>query len=93
MRHSRSQGTDYMTKYAFPYADGSTQSPGMTLREWFAGLALQGFLASAHETEDKHHTHLDEATHRAFEDEKIARRCVGVADQLLKVLDQSARPN
>jgi hypothetical protein len=81
-----------MSKYAFPFNTGTIESPGMTLRDWFAGLALQGFLASIHETEDKHHAHLDEAAHRAFEDEKIARRCVGIADQLLKVLDQTSQP-
>ena len=81
-----------MSKYAFPYTAGNVQSPGMTLREWFAGLALQGFLAAIHETEDKHHGHLDETAHRAFEDEKIAKRCVGIADQLLKVLDQTSNP-
>jgi hypothetical protein len=81
-----------MSKYAFPFTAGTVQSPGMTLREWFAGLALQGFLASTQEAPDTHHGHLDEATHRAFEDEKVAKRCVSIADQLIKVLDQTSQP-
>ena len=39
---------------AFPFAEATTDfsvSPGMTLRDWFAGQALQGLLASGHFTE------------------------------------------
>lgn len=38
---------------AFPFAEATTDfsvSPGMTLRDWFAGMAMQGLLASGHFT-------------------------------------------
>ena len=36
------------TEYAFPYysEDDSIMTPGMTLRDWFAGQALSGLAAS-----------------------------------------------
>ncbi len=36
------------THAAFPtfFTQGGTLRPGMTLREWFAGLAMQGIIAA-----------------------------------------------
>ena len=31
---------------AFPYPYGPQGAPGMSLRDWFAGLAMQGFRAN-----------------------------------------------
>lgn len=31
---------------AFPTQNGTRNDPGMSLRDWFAGMALQGMLAS-----------------------------------------------
>ena len=41
-------------KYAFPVAWPGNQAPdtGMTLRQWYAGLAMQGMLANPIHDED-----------------------------------------
>ena len=36
---------------AYPSQNGHYFEPGMTLRDWFAGQALQGLLASGHFTD------------------------------------------
>lgn len=33
---------------AFPWLDADNPHPGMGLRDWFAGMALQGMAASEH---------------------------------------------
>ena len=49
-------------KTAFPVPEDATQQLGMTLREWFAGMALQGIIAGAEVSLDR-----DEAAQVAFE--------------------------
>jgi len=46
---------------AFPCASNNFDSPGMSLRDWFAGQALQGLLASGHFTKP-----CDEKGNRCF---------------------------
>lgn len=45
---------------AFPGGDGFGQFPGMTLRDWFAGQALQGIIILGHYP-------ADEAAQRAYD--------------------------
>lgn len=48
MTHTPAAEQSPATKLAFPLqSDGHTHGsePGMTLREWYAGLAMQGILA------------------------------------------------
>jgi hypothetical protein len=60
--------------YAFPFHTQDEKSLGMTLREWYAGCALQGLLASF-ETNA-----LDTASDT---DANIATRCFALADQMI----------
>ncbi|MCP4305478.1 MAG: hypothetical protein GY788_11495 [bacterium] len=56
--------------------DGTLHSPGMTLRQHYAGLAMQGMLASGITTDP----HLPEAAHHAW----LAKRAARQADAMLK---------
>ena len=57
---------------AFPaMTPGGYCTPGMTLRDWFAGQALAGFF-----TTDNH-----------MPDETIARQCYGAADAMIAYRD------
>jgi hypothetical protein len=65
---------------AFPgeYFDEESSScltPGMSLRDWFAGMALQGMLASGRNVR---------ATHRSTRTEALAIMCYQAADAMLK---------
>jgi hypothetical protein len=64
---------------AFPVADLSkTQCPGMSLRDWLAGLAMQGVLTN------------DELLHRVTsedDDDMGARWCYSWADSMLRARD------
>lgn len=39
------------TDQAFPSSDAQYRYPGMTMRQYFAGLAMQGILAGHHQVE------------------------------------------
>ena len=64
-----------MSKAAFPlqYDDGSFQ-PGMTLRDYFAAKALQGFIGTRYEED------------QSFEE--VAESCYRYADAMLEARDQ-----
>ena len=58
-----------------PRATGWSMQEGMTLRDWFAGMALQGYLAGRN-----HHPTSDPS---GFEATKSAKQCYGYADAML----------
>lgn len=70
---------------AFPavatYEDGlksyCNEIHGMSLRDWFAGMALQGHLSNPKTTE-----------HPSFDRDGLANECFQMADALLKSRDQ-----
>lgn len=71
-------------KGAFPKrADGAPQT-GLTKREYFAGLAMQGIMASLTEMQARGGSTL----HHAGLDEILAREAVSIADAVLKELDK-----
>jgi hypothetical protein len=49
---------------AFPTQNGTRNDPGMSLRDWFAGMALQGMLASCRPGYSYHIA--EDATSEAF---------------------------
>ena len=69
---------------AFP-ADVHTHTDlGLTKREYFAGLAMQGIMASLTEMQANGHSTL----HFAGLDETLALEAVSIADAVLKELDK-----
>lgn len=63
------------TKSVHPFHGDGYSTPGMTLREWYAGLALQGLLASPD---------------RAASIKGYARDAVAFADALIAELETTA---
>ena len=62
------------TETAFPaMTPGGYCTPGMTLRDWFAGQALAGFFTRGNQ----------------MPDETIARQCYGIADAMLIARESS----
>lgn len=61
-------------------------SPGMTLRDWFAGQALAGWLASF----DKEVSESYNGEPRAWNQhqQEVARACYGYADAMLRERDR-----
>lgn len=59
--------------------------PGLTKREYFAGLALQGMLSNPEIFQD-----FDDLENPSEYDRRIARECVISADALLKELNKAA---
>ena len=60
---------------AFPVAGGCVSSPGMNLRDWFAGQALAGYLAGRNNS--KH----DIPTN--YETRRVACDCYAYADAMI----------
>lgn len=52
---------------AFPLFDGSAHYGGMTLRDWFAGMALQGLCANSHVWEEMTENEMIEMAYRRAE--------------------------
>jgi len=59
---------------AFPSAASDSRNAGMTLREWYAGCALQGLLASIQ---------TNALASASATDANIAIRCFALADQMI----------
>lgn len=59
---------------AFPLTDENVCFLGLTKREYFAGLAMQGLLAA----------HGNSGAHRP----RLAKDCIEIADELLKQLEK-----
>jgi len=68
--------TDNRNKQTFPFSVGANFNPGLTKREYFAGLAMQGMLASG-----KLYTTLDYDT--------LGEKAVKFADNLLSQLEDN----
>lgn len=66
-----------MSKYAFP----AGLSPGMTLRDWFAGMVLSGEMAADVVKDDEQITHVPTKKHARL----MARRAYAMADAMLSV--------
>ncbi len=62
--------------YAFPHPYGAQGCDGMTLRDWFAGQALNGMLAGLI-LDDGHHSPV------IGEPEVFARKVYAIADAML----------
>lgn len=54
---------------AFPYPPDGYE--GMTMREWYAGMAMQGLLAGPEDTEDPR---------------EVAARAIAMADSMLRAM-------
>ena len=67
---------------AFPVSYGGTQHTGMTLREWYAGMALMGLLGSKWEP--------PQAAAAVNEEQKIALRAFRLADAMIAARERSA---
>jgi hypothetical protein len=67
-----------MERSAFPHQAAGNWHSGMTLREWYAGLAMQGMLADSSASSA---TLAGGAP--AGVDELIAKRAFGIADKML----------
>lgn len=64
---------------AFPTQNGCRNDPGLSKREWFAGMALQGYLAGRFgKGREMHHNE----NHQA----KIAEGCARYADAMIAAL-------
>ena len=61
-----------------PRVTGQFRDPGMSLRDWFAGHALAGWLASF--PSDEHHPAQDQSTHSC---ETVAKFSYIMADAML----------
>lgn len=73
---------------AFPLQDGPVIWPGMTLRDWFAGHALAGQLASVDRADaETMKTNGDEWTYRMF-----AKHSYALADALLAHREKGSQP-
>ena len=69
---------------AFPVPNDAcnNQMPGMTLRDWFAGMALQGYLAGRN-------NHTSEKPYN-FERHRAASECYDYADAMLAARKEEA---
>lgn len=79
---------DNANEQAFPYYDsqGSISGIGLTKREYFAGLAMQGLLANRAITNDVSKTIKGGRLNTEFGKTVIAEAAVQAADELLKLL-------
>jgi hypothetical protein len=71
-------------KSAFACVTDNYLQNGLTKREYFAGLAMQGIMASLTEMQANGHSTL----HFAGLDETLALEAVSIADAVLKELDK-----
>ena len=60
---------------AFPRTKITEGTPGMSLRDWFAGQAISGMIAF---------TSADRSTSPAEFTKQVAKRCYALADAMLK---------
>lgn len=61
--------------YLSPQDTMATKCPGMTLRDWFAGQALQGYLAGRNNSQRE--------TPSRYEASRVACDCYAYADAML----------
>lgn len=65
---------------AFPLPGSSEREPGMTLRDYFASKAMQGWLSTFVEASSVFPT--------GYSAEAVARSCYMLADEMLKAREQ-----
>jgi len=70
-------------KYAFPSVVGMNRFPGMTMRQWYAGMALQGIISNSKELDACFDLDEDlkEAVPIGYE---VVRRAFGFADVMIE---------
>ncbi len=69
------------SKLVFPQIIADNDEPGMTLRQWYAGMALQGWIANLRDAADDYD---DEPEAFAQHQRAVAKACYGYADAMIE---------